>query len=160
MTTLFRFDYVPEEDLQPEFILFTPGEAQFIIKKCFQVDKAGQELRTQAGDRKLNLLLDIVDCKGERGVLMDNLISSPNLAWKTKALLEAVGKPELYSRTAAFDPEQLVGLQGRATLKTQSNPAYKDKSIIAKYLPFDAEVRGRVSFNDKTDTSEDDALPF
>lgn len=157
---MFEYNYVPPEELVPEDVIFTPGEGHYSILSFYETNKDGSELMTREGDKMLRLVLLFTDCKGKKGTLIDNLVGNPKNAWKIKQIMDSIGKPNLYSQQASFHPEELLGMQGRAIVKTQSNPAYKDKSVIGRYLPYDDQFKGSVSFKDSKDEDDDDSIPF
>ncbi|MFI4954527.1 MAG: hypothetical protein ACHP9Y_01290 [Gammaproteobacteria bacterium] len=162
--SLFKYDYIKPEDLAPQSMLLTPGEAQYQVRRFHLADKYGDSLFTKAGDKILRLELMVTDSQNEKSIIFDNIISNPKFTWKLKQLLDSVGKPELYTKDGELDPNQLLNMQGRCKIKTNANPGYTPRSEIDRYLPWDGEIKGLVSFkkDDGTvDEDDDDSdLPF
>ena len=159
--SIFKFDYINPEDLAPQAIVLTPGEARYQIRRFYMQDKEGNSLYTKDGDRILRLELMVTDSVDEKSIIFDNIISNPKFTWKVKQLLDSVGKPELYVREGELDPTQLMHMQGRAKIKTHTSPGYPPKSIIDRYLPWDGEIKGMVSFKKDDGTiDEEEDCPF
>ncbi len=158
---MFNYEYVAPEEMTPQTTLLEPGDAHFVIDRWYETKKDGSDLRTREGDKMLGLQLMVTDSKGEISAVYDNLIANTKNAWKIKQLLDCVGKPELYTKRAELNPNDLLKLQGRATIKTQISPGYPDKSVINRYLPYDDSIKGKLSFKmEGNKEDDDDDVPF
>lgn len=130
--SVFKFDYKSEEDLTPKTILLMPGEASFKIVGVFDKRKDGTPLTTMDGTPKLTVSLSVIDASGASGLVYDDVTSK--MAWKVKALLDAVGLSNLYNSSGTFNPDDLVGCIGRCVIETRKSEGYADRSTVKKYI--------------------------
>jgi hypothetical protein len=154
----FKYDYIKPEDLAPQSVLLTPGEGNYLIRRYHLADKYGDALYTKTGDKIMRLELLATDSANEKSIIFDNIISSPKFTWKLKQLFDSVGRSELYTPSGELDPDKLLNLQGRCKLKTQTSPGYPPKTVIDRYLPWDGEIKGIVSFKKDDGTIDEDDL--
>ena len=134
----FAVDFYTDEELSP---LLTPGEGRFKIKEAL-------EKVSQAGNPMMVLNMDLIDCNGREGFHSEFLIKSEDdrtnrmTAAKIKAIANCIGKPDMYSEGAVLHSIDVLGEKGKCMIKTQisKDSQYPDKSIVAKYLPVQADA--------------------
>lgn len=153
----FRFDYVPENELNP-YKIIDEGEGRFKITDVKdKISKSGNEM----------LVLTMV-LRDERGntTLYDEYITA-NASYKINAISKAIGKPQIYSEKGELDSEELLGGRGTCVIATEkaSNPSYKDRSIVARYVEKVLDAPQAIqtepaATNQYSADFEDDSLPF
>ena|ERR1700683_4256873 len=159
--SMFKFDYVKEEDLKPKVILLSEGQADFRIDKVHTIDKEGHPLVTKDGRSKISLQLTIKDSRGVRGVLYQDLTQA--MAWMVKGLSDSLGMPKLYN-VHGLDLNVIIGKTGKCMIKTKQSPGYDDKSVvhyfIAKGDAEDVKHYAAQQQQQHDDTDSIDDIPF
>ncbi len=112
---MFNFDYVDPTEMSQPYVQLAEGLANFTISEIKSTDDYGLPLVTKTGLNKMIVTLKVQDCRGANGRIMEHIAS--NCAWKLKQVLDAVGKPELYSKSALLDTQKLIGATGQCVLK-------------------------------------------
>ena len=157
--SLFRFDFVSEEDLAPKTHLLIPGEAKFKVVGAFSTKKDGTPLTTMSGDPKLRLSFSVTDANGTTSLVYDDITSK--MAWKIKALLDSVGLGALYDKSGAFSPEDVVGAMGRCVIETRTpEGATESYNNIKKYIKAENQAVISRSASEPIEEPNDDPLPF
>ncbi len=152
-----RFNYVNENELDtPKNVLLKEGDATFFIKQARDKDERGNPLFTQKGDQKMDIMLVCQDSDGRQGNVFD--VITENTAWKIKGILDAIGKPHLYSAAGDLNPLELEGQSGYCELSTRKSPGYDDRTQVKKYKP--RAAGGNTPPLVATPDIEDDNLPF
>lgn len=115
---MFNFHYKTDEELELAYKHLTPGPARFMVRNIKDKDDRGYQLMTATGHPKLDIELLVVDSTGVKGLVKEVL--SANASWKVKEFLVALGVPQFYSESGAFDPNMLITLHGTCTLMDRS----------------------------------------
>lgn len=162
----FRYEYKTDEELELGYKLLAAGECKFMIKSVADKDDRGFELINSKGNPYLKIELVVIDSKGQKGLVMENI--SSNAAWKIKELCHAVGKPQYYNPNGEFEPSSLIGLQGRAMLQdreyTKRDGSVAMVTSIASYIPQEKAVQENVNklaeIQPAAKVEFDDSIPF
>lgn len=162
----FRFEYDPEVNQPRDKKEYTPlceGEAIFCIKSAdYKIASTGKKM--------VELKIWVTDCQGTKGTIFDNLMPQKSMAWKTRAITAAIGKPELYNESGELDLEALIEQSGECVLKMKPGTnGYPDRMRIDSYLeqrrdPSDRQQSTNFSAPETSSVddffSDDSEIPF
>ena len=158
--SIFKFNYVPPEELTTGAVILADGPASFSVKDVRYTDKDGEPLKSGNGDPKVTVVLNVKDSNGMEGTIYENL--TPKTNWKIHGLLKGVGKKHLYTEEGV-DFALIKGCSGKCILKTESRPGYNDRTTIAQYEDhFTYADPVKFSSNEKVTPGPefDDSIPF
>lgn len=145
--------------------LLTPGKGKFRIKRVKtheeKVDQYGvvinEPLKTKKLDRKVMLVVDVTDSKGNKGTVFEHL--TMNISWKIEQICKACDMAQLYiPDSACFDRmHELEGCMGECIVGiSEADAQWPEKTIIAKYVVPKAVKAPPVAFMAELD----EELPF
>lgn len=157
--SMFKYNWVPEDELKPQAIIFAEGEASYKIEKVKTIDEHGFALKTQKGDPKITLQLNIKDQNGTRGTLFQDI--TQNMPWMIKGLADSTGMPSLYNKQG-LNLNAVLGLSGKCMIKNETNPGYdKAKSRVHYFMPYeDTNVVKTIENNTNLQNDSIDDIPF
>lgn len=124
---LFKYDYVPADQLTNNNDL-SIGRADFLINGWTDKDNNGQSMFTQAGDKRVDIILTVKDCTGNQKKYFD--ILTPKMNWKLKSLLDSIGMSDLYISSGTINLDAIVLKSGKCELRPSKNPAYSKPQIV------------------------------
>lgn len=157
--SFFKFNYMPESELETKKVDLTPGDASFKVVSIFDKRKDGQPLTTMSGEPKLTVSFSMIDCNGSQGLVYDDL--TPKTAWKIKALLDSIGLPHLYNESGTLDTNEITGCTGKCVIELKKSDGYPDRISIKKYIKRDAILSAQSVKKDYSDELGDpDQIPF
>lgn len=116
--------------------LLQDGKGTFYIDDVSERDKNGKILKTKAGDRKVMVIIKVVDKDGKEGKVFEHLTT--NAQWKIESMYKACGEIGLYipNEEVLDRMAHLTGCSGECVLGTQEpQNGYSARTIIKKYLP-------------------------
>lgn len=150
----FMFNYVPESELAPKQADLTPGEASFKVGAIFDTKKDGSPLTTMDGTPKLTISLWVIDIDGNQGTVYDDITS--RMAWKVKALLDAVNLSHLYDPSGMFNPDELKGCTGKCVIELKKSEGYPDRISVKRYIK-PKVVTAKIDYSHEL---PEDSIPF
>lgn len=115
--------------------LLTPGKGKFIVKRVKTHDDYNVPLMTKKGDRKVLLVIDVTDARGQKGVVFEHL--TMKLGWKVEAICKACDLPELYiaDDLCLDNLDGLEGAVGECLVgHSEPDPNWPVKNIISRYV--------------------------
>ena len=125
---LFKYEYVPAEQLRSNVELAI-GRADFVVTGWTDKDhKTGSTMYTQAGDKRVDIILTIKDCHGQQNKYFD--ILTPKMNWKLKSLLDSIGMSDLYVSSGTIHLDAIVLKSGKCELRPSKNPAYSKPELV------------------------------
>jgi len=138
--------------------LLMPGKGKFLIKRVKTHDNEGIVLETKKGDRKVMIVIDATDAKGDKSTVFEHL--TMNVAWKVEQICKACNMGHVFVSDAVCldNLDELEGSVGDCIVGiSEADGQWPEKTIITKYVvPKVSKVKEEVS----TDQYIDDDLPF
>ena len=132
----FKYEYKSDSELELTYKKLAIGECKFMVKSVTDKDDRGFDLVNSKGNPYLKLELIVIDSKGEKGLVRENI--SSNAAWKIKELCYSLGVPQFYNDKGEFEPSMIIGLQGALILEdrtyTKNDGTQATISSVASYL--------------------------
>lgn len=151
--------------------LLTPGKGKFRIKKVKTHEERVNEhgelildyLQTKKGDRKVMVVVEATDSKGQKGTVFEHL--TMNAAWKVNVICQACDLPYLFESDATcLDKlDDLVGAVGECIIGiSEADGQWPEKTIISKYIVPKSAKKVNPSVVDAffADPIPDDSIPF
>jgi hypothetical protein len=126
-----KFEPLSEQEERDLFLPLAAGKASFVIKK------SDAHHSPSSGNDGIKIVLNVTDCNGTHGVVVDYLMNSkhPYPRMKIKAFCQSVGQVAMYE-AGTIDPQSLEGLRGECMLEIETsewNGKERHKAIVKSY---------------------------
>lgn len=148
------FSIAPEEPTQHRGNSVTKikeGEVKFEVLSA-------ESTFSKTGNPMVVVKLATYDDNDGHEIVYDYLLQK--FSWKVKAFLEAIGHLNWYA-AGGFDTNDSVGKVGSCVIKLEpGTDGYKDRMVIAKYLPKQAQESGLSEPKAAQVPDLDDDVPF
>lgn len=115
--------------------LLTPGKGKFLIKRVKTHDQDGFVLETKKGDRKVMIVIDATDAKGDKNTVFEHL--TMNVAWKVEQICKACNMGHIFmsDATCLDNLDELEGSVGDCIIGiSEADGQWPEKTIITKYV--------------------------
>jgi hypothetical protein len=123
-----------------------------------RIENAISTISQNSGNPQIKLSLTILGPNGKQPKCFDYLVALEEMAWKTRHLLESIGRPELYD-TGEFSESVLIGTKPYAKIKlVKSEDGQKLYPKVIDYL-IPPEAVAKVEEENVLDNLDDD-IPF
>jgi|ERR1700689_2351016 len=157
----FSYPLLNEQECEKErqFALVDPGIYNFqVMQASFKNSKTGNPM--------IELKLKVWDNAGKEFTVMDYLVGTPNMTWKTLHFCDAVNLSKEY-QSGSFNEMLCSGRSGKASVtiqpgnKKDDGTYYKDRNQIEDYVITDNGAH-KFETNTKVNNEKmfDDDIPF
>jgi hypothetical protein len=152
---LFEFPVMTEEELT-RINLLDPGMYDFhVIDAVFKSSSAGNQM--------VRLFIGVWDINGHEHTILDYLVRTEKMLYKTKHFCESVG---LDYGSGKFDTDECLGKCGKVeiiivdTKPDGKGGHYPAKNAVKDYIKLDPNSVEHFKNNKPINNSFDDAIPF
>lgn len=156
---MFEYDVFTEEEA---LNLIPDGDYQAEILEFNTQDRNGNPLRSQKGDKMVNLKLNVIVGSSNRG-MSDFIVLNKQWAWKFRHLCDSIGKIKEYEEKK-LDVNTFVGALTWVTLTTQEAKGnYQKRNSVGDYIKLeDQKTLSKQSTLPDKEVEEffDDQIPF
>ncbi len=127
----------------------------------FEVVEAKDTISKSSNNEMLALQIAIYDPQGHSKRVFDYLLDTENAAYKLRHFAEAIGMLAAYA-TGELRAEDCMGRTGRCKVNIQKDKTgqYTDKNTISDYILEKTNGNAAAAKTSKTETTEDDQIPF
>lgn len=143
------------------FKVLAEGEGSFKVQHVYETDNKGEMLCSKkTGEQMIKIELMVTDSHGASTIIDEYIVASQ--AWKLYNICKAIGRVDIYesAKDGSLNCNKLLGEKGRCLIATDtpSDPKYKAKSVIAKYLEPEKQAVAKHANTDYSNMNDD--VPF